>query len=201
MALPQLVSVSPRLVSVRPAALAFSSQAQLAPASNLYQVQRTAQDDVFQADTKTPAYMTGMTPDDLVNPTYSVAQRTSLKMIAWYQRKTRRVDDKGHIHNTHGMCCRYYPSCSTYTAQAIKKYGFVRGVLKGFVRTGLKCNPIQPLTHEYGFYQGVKIAGRSLLAKISRSLGVSNTLFSKELAQCTAVYDKVAQGVKTVDMP
>lgn len=36
--------------------------------------------------------------------------------------------------------CRFYPSCSEYTKQAVKKYGFVRGVLKGIWRV-MRCNP------------------------------------------------------------
>lgn len=38
-----------------------------------------------------------------------------------------------------GFHCKYYPSCSEYTKQAIEKYGFIKGTLKGFIRI-LKCN-------------------------------------------------------------
>ena len=37
-------------------------------------------------------------------------------------------------------CCRYNPSCSQYTLEAIKKYGVLRGSIKGFLRI-LRCNP------------------------------------------------------------
>lgn len=40
----------------------------------------------------------------------------------------------------HGYNCKFYPSCSEYTKQAIEKYGSFRGVIKGIKRI-LKCNP------------------------------------------------------------
>lgn len=36
--------------------------------------------------------------------------------------------------------CKFYPTCSEYTKQAIEKYGAVKGVLLGIKRI-LKCNP------------------------------------------------------------
>ena len=39
-----------------------------------------------------------------------------------------------------GIHCKYYPSCSEYMKQAIKKYGCFLGILKGIKRI-LKCNP------------------------------------------------------------
>ena len=36
--------------------------------------------------------------------------------------------------------CRYTPSCSLYTVQAIEKYGVVRGVFMGILRV-LRCHP------------------------------------------------------------
>ena len=36
--------------------------------------------------------------------------------------------------------CRYYPSCSHYSYQAIYKYGVLRGSLMGIWRI-LRCNP------------------------------------------------------------
>jgi putative membrane protein insertion efficiency factor len=36
--------------------------------------------------------------------------------------------------------CRFNPTCSDYTYQAIAKYGIVRGVAKGCWRV-LRCNP------------------------------------------------------------
>lgn len=39
----------------------------------------------------------------------------------------------------HGYC-RFHPTCSEYTYQAIARYGIVRGSLKGGYRI-LRCNP------------------------------------------------------------
>ncbi|RUM47466.1 MAG: membrane protein insertion efficiency factor YidD [Hydrogenothermus sp.] len=39
-----------------------------------------------------------------------------------------------------GNNCRYYPSCSEYSIQAIEKYGVLKGILKSIWRI-LRCNP------------------------------------------------------------
>lgn len=39
-----------------------------------------------------------------------------------------------------GYDCKYYPTCSVYTKQAIEKYGVIKGGLLGIKRI-LKCNP------------------------------------------------------------
>ena len=39
-----------------------------------------------------------------------------------------------------GVECKYYPTCSEYTKQAIEKYGFLKGCFLGGKRI-LKCNP------------------------------------------------------------
>lgn len=39
-----------------------------------------------------------------------------------------------------GNNCKYYPSCSEYTKQAIKKYGSVKGTFYGIKRI-VRCNP------------------------------------------------------------
>ncbi|MEK7102469.1 MAG: membrane protein insertion efficiency factor YidD [Patescibacteria group bacterium] len=36
--------------------------------------------------------------------------------------------------------CKFYPSCSEYTYQAIDKFGFFKGIFKGFWRI-VRCNP------------------------------------------------------------
>jgi uncharacterized protein len=36
--------------------------------------------------------------------------------------------------------CRFYPSCSEYTYQAIAKYGVTLGIFKGFRRI-IRCHP------------------------------------------------------------
>jgi len=42
-----------------------------------------------------------------------------------------------------GERCRFYPSCSEYTSQALKKYGLLLGSWKGVKRI-LKCHPWNP---------------------------------------------------------
>lgn len=39
-----------------------------------------------------------------------------------------------------GIRCKYYPSCSEYTKQAIEKYGVLRGWFLGIKRI-IRCNP------------------------------------------------------------
>jgi hypothetical protein len=39
--------------------------------------------------------------------------------------------------------CRFYPSCSEYTFQAIEKYGILKGGWMGVRRIG-RCHPFHP---------------------------------------------------------
>ena len=39
--------------------------------------------------------------------------------------------------------CRFYPSCSQYTYQAIARYGFMRGGWMGVKRIA-RCHPFNP---------------------------------------------------------
>ncbi|MFZ5559317.1 MAG: membrane protein insertion efficiency factor YidD [Patescibacteria group bacterium] len=36
--------------------------------------------------------------------------------------------------------CRFYPSCSKYSYQAVKKYGAIKGLFKAFKRI-IRCHP------------------------------------------------------------
>jgi putative membrane protein insertion efficiency factor len=37
-------------------------------------------------------------------------------------------------------CCRFYPTCSAYTYEAIQKYGAIKGLYLGLRRI-FKCHP------------------------------------------------------------
>jgi len=57
-----------------------------------------------------------------------------LKMINFYQ---------NHISlwlKSKNVNCKFYPSCSEYTKQAIEKYGALKGTILGMYRI-LRCNP------------------------------------------------------------
>lgn len=55
-----------------------------------------------------------------------------ISLINFYQK---------HISKHLGNRCRFYPTCSEYTKQAIDKYGIIKGIFKGFLRI-LRCNPL-----------------------------------------------------------
>lgn len=40
-----------------------------------------------------------------------------------------------------GRQCNFYPTCSIYTILAVKKYGIIYGLKKGFIRI-CRCNPL-----------------------------------------------------------
>lgn len=57
-----------------------------------------------------------------------------VKLILFYKRKV------SPIFSFFGINCKYYPTCSEYTRQAIEKYGSLKGIFLGIIRI-LKCNP------------------------------------------------------------
>lgn len=60
-----------------------------------------------------------------------VPKRFVIFLISIYQK---------YISKIFGRKCRFYPSCSEYTKQAIDKYGIIKGSFKGIKRI-IKCNP------------------------------------------------------------
>jgi putative membrane protein insertion efficiency factor len=43
--------------------------------------------------------------------------------------------------------CRFLPTCSQYTLEAVKKYGAIKGVWLGIKRIS-KCHPLHPGGHD-----------------------------------------------------
>ena len=57
-----------------------------------------------------------------------------IKIIEWYQK---------HISvwfQSRNVRCKFYPTCSEYTKQAIEKYGILKGIAIGMWRI-FRCNP------------------------------------------------------------
>jgi len=52
-----------------------------------------------------------------------------LKIILWYKKYLSK-----------GYYCRFAPTCSEYTYEAVEKYGVARGIWKGIKRVA-RCNP------------------------------------------------------------
>ena len=59
-------------------------------------------------------------------------RKIAIYLINFYQK---------HISKLFGSKCRFYPTCSEYTKQAIDKYGIIKGIFKGFLRI-IKCHPL-----------------------------------------------------------
>lgn len=57
-----------------------------------------------------------------------------IKIIEWYQKYISSWFEYKNIR------CKYYPTCSEYTKQAIQKYGVFKGSILGIARI-LRCNP------------------------------------------------------------
>ena len=56
-----------------------------------------------------------------------------INLINFYQKNISKLKNKN-------IRCKFYPTCSEYTKQAIEKYGVFKGCILGIVRI-LKCNP------------------------------------------------------------
>ena len=61
-------------------------------------------------------------------------KKICIKMIEFYQKYISVWFEHKNIR------CKYYPTCSEYTKQAIEKYGVCKGIILGIARI-LRCNP------------------------------------------------------------
>lgn len=61
-------------------------------------------------------------------------KKIGINLIKFYQKYI------SNIFHFVGVRCKYYPTCSEYTKQAIEKYGAIKGLLLGIARI-LRCNP------------------------------------------------------------
>ena len=65
-----------------------------------------------------------------------------IKLIKFYQYV---LSPDKNVFFRHRTNCVFYPTCSDYTIEAIKKYGSAKGVYLGFRRV-LRCHPWQEPT-------------------------------------------------------
>ncbi|KXK15361.1 MAG: membrane protein insertion efficiency factor YidD [Fimbriimonadaceae bacterium] len=66
-----------------------------------------------------------------------MGKRIGVLMIRMYQRGSAFLP----------ATCRYTPSCSEYTRQAILKHGLIKGSWLGLKRIG-RCHPFHPGGHD-----------------------------------------------------
>ena len=64
----------------------------------------------------------------------SLLVRGAIRLVRFYQL---------YISPLKGPTCRFYPTCSTYSIQAFKKYGFLKGLWLTIRRIS-KCHPFHP---------------------------------------------------------
>jgi putative membrane protein insertion efficiency factor len=59
------------------------------------------------------------------------------KLILFLIKKYQSISIFQHVF---GVSCRFYPTCSDYTYEAVEKYGAGKGLLMGLWRV-MRCNP------------------------------------------------------------
>ena len=65
-------------------------------------------------------------------------KRLIVALIKGYQKTLS--PDHGLLSGGKQRVCRFHPTCSQYTIEAIQKYGSIKGIGLGFSRI-LRCNP------------------------------------------------------------
>ena len=75
----------------------------------------------------------------MVNVIFRFFSRLIIAMIRFYQKTLSFDHSPFKIFYPHGFC-RFHPTCSEYSIQAIDKYGPIKGGIKTIWRI-LRCNP------------------------------------------------------------
>lgn len=70
-------------------------------------------------------------------PKQAMGRRIGVFLIRCYQKATSWAPPS----------CRYTPTCSNYTLEAIEKYGLLKGSWLGLKRIG-RCHPFRPGGHD-----------------------------------------------------
>lgn len=73
-------------------------------------------------------------PNDALQTRPGFAARFGIGFVRFYQK---------WISPMFPPSCRYQPTCSAYTVEAIRKYGLIRGSWMGAKRIG-RCHPFHP---------------------------------------------------------
>lgn len=63
-----------------------------------------------------------------------ILTKACIAMVRFYQK---------YISPLKGPTCRFYPTCSQYSIEAFKKYGFLKGLYLTIRRIS-KCHPFHP---------------------------------------------------------
>lgn len=70
---------------------------------------------------------------------WQIPRKIAVFFISIYQKTLSPDHGFLKVFWPHGYC-KFHPTCSTYTRDAILKYGLIRGSFKGMWRI-LRCNP------------------------------------------------------------
>jgi putative membrane protein insertion efficiency factor len=74
-----------------------------------------------------------------------MAKKVAVFLITLYQRTLS--PDHGLLRYIVGGACRFTPTCSEYTKEAILRYGVAKGSWLGLKRIG-RCHPFTPVGHD-----------------------------------------------------
>ena len=113
-----------------------------------------------------------------------------IKIIEWYQK---------HISvwfQSQNIRCKFYPTCSEYTKQAIEKYGILKGIALGIaintkIGKAVVRNKIKRLFREsYYFFEESLIEGQEIVFLWKKKQSVENANFSNIKADMQQIFDK-----------